>query len=205
MSVDELRNVILSGSETALVQLTLTDASLPFVFADKTSAWEKFRNELVAGLKIDEGDVRVVGSGRLGFSLAPGRNLQAFRDESDIDVVVVNARLFDDLWIGLLRAGYPRPPVDMSPSGWRGKTQRSVFTGWMEPQILQIDRRIAGSVIDQVLSVRTSWFSSLKKAARHVVRRHEDVSGRLYRTWSHAELYHSHSVAALRASLENAP
>ena len=35
-----------------------------------------------------------------------------------------------------------------------------------------------------------------------IARRHEDITGRLYRTWEHAELYHLHSLASLRKSLK---
>jgi hypothetical protein len=62
--------------------------------------WTAFRQEVVRGLDgLTEADIRIVGSARLGFSLRPRNHLREFREESDIDVAVVNATLFDWLWM----------------------------------------------------------------------------------------------------------
>jgi hypothetical protein len=146
-------------------------------------------------------DIRVVGSGRFGFSLKPGGNLKRFADTSDIDVVVVSASLFDELWMALLEAAYPRPPITERLGGWLGRRRSEVYTGWLTPLAIRLDRRIVGSKATPVLDFNFRWFKTLKEASELPLRRHEDISGRLYRTWNHAELYHLSSLAALRSSL----
>ena len=74
-------------------------------------------------------------------------------------------------------------------------------TGWLNPLDIRIDAKIFGPKARPVLEFNTQWFITLKKASRHPLRRHEDIKGRLYRSWEHAELYHLHSLAALRKSL----
>jgi len=133
--------------------------------------------------------------------MKPRNNLARFTDKSDIDVVVVNSDLFDDLWLSLLRAAYPRPPFTDKLGGWLKKRRNEIYTGWITPPEIHLDMRIFGARARQVLDLKTRWFNALKQVSRHPPRRHEDVEGRLYRTWRHAELYHLQGFAELRKSL----
>ena len=185
-----------------MLDTCLHDDRAPYAFEPGSTAWDTFRDELVSGLGIARSDIRVVGSARFGFSLKPGHNLRSFRDTSDIDVVVVNSGLFDELWLAVLDAAYPRPPVDQKIGGWLGKRRNELYTGWLTPLEIRLDIKIFGAKARRVLDLRARWFNALKEAARHPTRRHEDVTGRLYRTWRHAELYHLHSLSTLRRTLE---
>ncbi|MGH6753555.1 MAG: hypothetical protein ACRERC_08960, partial [Candidatus Binatia bacterium] len=69
------------------------------------------------------------------------------------------------------------------------------------PQGIHLDMTIYGEKARPVLEFRTRWFNALKRASRHPPRRHQDVTGRLYRSWRHAELYHLDSLVALGRSL----
>lgn len=46
----------------------------------------------------DINDVYVVGSAKLGFSPKPGQYFKHFSDQSDIDVALVNANLYTEIW-----------------------------------------------------------------------------------------------------------
>src|SRR5205085_560567 len=91
---------------------------------------------------INIADIRIVGSGRLGFSLKPGNNLRGFQDTSDIDVVVVNSQAFDELWLAMLRAAYPRPPIEFGTRLSKGR--RDLYTGWLTPEDIRLDLTIYG-------------------------------------------------------------
>lgn len=179
----------------------LHDDFVPFVFQPREDRWDAFRDELVSGLGVSRADIRVIGSGRFGFSLRPGRNLKIFADTSDINVLVVNASLFDQLWAALLEAAYPRPPITEHLGGWLSKRRNELYTGWLTPLNIKLDRKIVGVKAEPVLDFNFRWFSTLKEASRHPLRRHEDITSRLYRTWHHAELYHLSSLAELRKTL----
>jgi hypothetical protein len=150
-------------------------------------------------------EIRVIGSGRLGFSMKPFNKLKAFTDKSDVDVVVVNSALFDQLWVGLLRAAYPRQPMLDKIGGWLRARRNEVYTGWLTPLAIRLDSAIYGPPARPVQQFSSSWFRAFQGAARHIRLRHERVNSRLYRTWDHAEMYHQHSIAALRASLTPEP
>lgn len=201
MSPTEFRELIATVSDAELLGPSLHDDLTPYVFDSEEELWEEFRNEIAAELGIAASDVRVVGSGRLGFSLKPGTNLRDFTDTSDVDVIVINAELFDYLWITLLDAAYPRPPATELVGGWLQNRKSDLYTGWITPLAIRLDRKIFGTKAEPVLSFNSRWFNTLKRVSRLPVRRHEDVQGRLYRTIRHAELYHLNSLAALRRTL----
>jgi hypothetical protein len=201
MTSDEFRQLLDEQTDTQLLEPCLHDERPPYVFETKPAAWDTFRDELVDSLGVTRGEIRIVGSGRLGFSLKPGHNLKLFRDTSDIDVVIVNADLFDHLWFSVLQAAYPRSPVTEIIGGWIAARRNEVYTGWLTPLEIKLDAKVFGTRAKPVLDFNSRWFNALKKASQHPPRRHEDVTGRLYRTWQHAELYHLNSLAALRKTL----
>jgi hypothetical protein len=197
----EFRELLQANTDLQLLDPCLRDDQPPFVFDPAPASWDRFRDELVSNLGVSRSDIRVVGSGRFGFSMKPGRNLSEFRDNSDIDLLIVNSALFDNLWLALLSAAYPRPPIIQKASGWLSKRRNELYTGWLTPLEIKLDTKIYGSKARPVLDFRTGWFNALKLASRYVARRHEDVTGRLYRSWDHADLYHLHSLGALRRTL----
>ncbi len=202
MTSDEFRELLAHRGDAQLLELCLHDDQAPYVFEGKPGAWDTFREDLAARLGVARAEIRIVGSGRLGFSMKPGHNLRGFLDTSDIDVVFVNAEMFDHLWLSILDAAYPRPPTTQRIGGWLETRRNELYTGWLTPLEIRLDGKIFGAKAKPVLDFNTRWFNALKQASRHPPRRHEDIRGRLYRTWRHAELYHLDSLAALRRSLD---
>src|SRR5712692_614004 len=104
MTADEFRGLIAAQADAQLLGPCLRDDIVPYVFEPAPATWDAFRDDLVAALGVMRADITVVGSARFGFSMRPYAELRAFTDRSDIDVIVVNADVFDGLWIALLRA-----------------------------------------------------------------------------------------------------
>lgn len=201
MTADEFRELIRSNDDSQLLGPCLKDDILPYVFEPRPESWELFRGDLVAGLGILPAEIRVVGSGRFGVSMTPGKNLRRFQDKSDIDLIVVNPGLFDFLWHALLDAAYPRSRAINKIGGWLQDRRNEVYTGWLSPLEIRLDLKFFGVKARPVVDFNRQWFNTFKKASRHPPRRHADISGRLYRTWGHAELYTLDSLAALRKSI----
>jgi len=201
MTSDQFRNLLDVSSDADLLGPCLNDDLTPYVFGARTDIWTDFRDEIAGELGIPPAHVRIVGSARLGFSLKPGANLRRFGDTSDVDVIVMNANLFDYVWLSLLDAAYPRPPATQLVGGWLQNRRDEIYTGWINPLEIRLDRRIFGARAEPVLSFNSRWFNMFKRVSRLIIRRHEDVTGRLYRTVDHATLYHLNSLAALRKTL----
>jgi len=200
MTPAEFRDLVSSHTDAQLLDPCLRDEDTPFVFA-AVESWNSFRDGLATRLGAARADIRVIGSGRFGFSLKPWKNLRLFEDTSDIDVVIVNANLFDELWLALLHAAYPRGVIAGKLGGWLRDRRNELYTGWLTPLAFALDVSIVGTKGQPVIDFSTRWFNAMKEAGRHPVRRHEEINSRLYRTWRHAELYHLDSLAELRKTL----
>jgi hypothetical protein len=122
-----------------------------------------------------------------------------FRDTSDIDLLIVSSTLFDELWISLLSAAYPRKSVAENLGGWLERKRNEVYTGYLNPSDIKLDAKIYGAPARPVLALRTKWFTALNEASQFPIRGFEAIKGRLYRTWQHAKLYHLNSLASPNA------
>jgi hypothetical protein len=200
MTPAEFLELLQSQTDEQLLDPCLREDVVPFVFEPRPNRWEDFRDGLISDLGIGRADIRVVGSGRFGFSLKPEYNLRRFRDESDIDVLIVNASLFDQLWVALLTAAYPREPLAHRIGGWLENRRNDLYAGWITPSSINLDITIVPKA-KLILDLRARWFNALQRASRFPPRRHSGVRSRLYRTWRHAELYHLHGLGKLRQSL----
>lgn len=58
----------------------------------------RLKEEICDHFKVDFNHVILVGSGKLGFSIKAEKRFQSFGEESDIDVAVVSAELFQKVW-----------------------------------------------------------------------------------------------------------
>ena len=56
------------------------------------------RSEVAKKFGLHPNEVFVVGSAKLGFSLAPKNRYRAFCDDSDIDIALVSSTLFEKYW-----------------------------------------------------------------------------------------------------------
>jgi hypothetical protein len=200
MTPAEFLELLQSQTDEQLLNPCLREDVVPFVFEPRPNRWEDFRDGLISDLGIGRDDIRVVGSGRFGFSMKPEYNLRRFRDESDIDVLIVNASLFDQLWVALLTAAYPREPLAHRIGGWLENRRNDLYAGWITPSSINLDITIVPKA-KLILDLRARWFNALQRASRFPPRRHSGVRSRLYRTWRHAELYHLHGLGKLRQSL----
>ena len=191
-----------TSADADMLDVCLRSEDVPFVCRN-AQGWAGFREAMVAGVEgLAVTDVRVIGSGRHGFSMKPYKRLRAFNDTSDIDVVVVNSQIFDALWILLLQTAYPRLSSNRGIGGWDVPARAELYAGWLTPTAVRMDWKIIGQRAAPLVEFKQKWFGALKQAARYASKRHNDITGRLYRTWQHAELYHLFSVAELRRSLE---
>lgn len=58
----------------------------------------EIKADLAQEFRIHHSEVMIVGSGKLGFSIADGKRYKPFGESSDIDLAIVSGRLFDDVW-----------------------------------------------------------------------------------------------------------
>ena len=91
----------------------------------------KLRSEIADYFELHPNEVLVVGSAKLGFSIAPDKRFCLFHAESDIDVVIVSSKLFDEVWEYVY--SYKQDGGDWQESG---KFIDYLFQGWIRPDKL---------------------------------------------------------------------
>lgn len=68
---------------------------VPFVFKDNPELYYDFREQIARHWNVGFQEVLIMGSGKLGYSYHKNSK---FSFESDIDVAIVNPRLFEDFY-----------------------------------------------------------------------------------------------------------
>ena len=96
---EAFRQAIISStrnSRESVVRLWLTEG-IPFAFRDRPAVFEALRAWLGEHLTVCPKEITLIGSARIGFSLAsPPKYGRPFNEESDLDLSVVSSRLFKE-------------------------------------------------------------------------------------------------------------
>lgn len=145
------------------------------------------RKVVAEQFQLHPNDVLVVGSGKLGFSIAPKKRYRMFGDYSDLDVVIVSSHFFDLVWKDVHRysaqGGY-----------WEDEAsfKKYLFRGWIRPDMLPADHRF---------EFKTDWwefFNSLSASREYSVSR---VRGAIYKSWYFLESYQEIAISACAREL----
>lgn len=70
----------------------------PYIFKDDEDKYFDLKREIAINFSEHYSNIHMVGSAKLGFSIAPRKLWKPFTIESDIDIAVVSTKLFENLW-----------------------------------------------------------------------------------------------------------
>jgi len=196
--INKFKAELLNQPFDAVVQKYIFTGT-PFVFRDSPARLSLLKSHLARGLGVREDNVTIVGSAQTGFSLNPDSFPRVFHHGSDIDVLVVDERLFDKVWYALLRWHYPRKgyPLPRPDASWRSKRRNELYWGWFVPSKIRFEGLTRPTVLGPLRNIATMWFNAFKSLAQYQEFVTRDVSGRLYRSWDHAMLYHMNGLRAI--------
>ena len=96
---EALRMVLSNGSRQdreAIVRLWLSEG-LPFAFRNHPAIFERIRAWLGERIDVDPKEITIIGSARIGYSLAIKQFGRPFQDGSDLDLTIISAALLDKL------------------------------------------------------------------------------------------------------------
>lgn len=145
------------------------------------------KSEVADHFEMHPNDVLVVGSAKLGFSIAPKKRYREFHDESDIDVVLVSPLLFDKVWEAVFNYW-------KSGSYWERhqKFKDYLFRGWIRPDLLPPSR---------MFSIGEDWWEFFRSVTRSGRYGDYKISGALYKSWHYLESYQTLCVDSCREEL----
>lgn len=174
------------------------------VFRQRPADFQLLRNHLASRLAITPDNITVIGSAKTGFSLSPHNFPRAFADNSDIDVLVVDERLFDAVWHCLLAWNYPRRhTLGGSDWAWLKRRREELYWGWFVPDRIRFDGLSLPHFLKPLRNISTAWFNAFRGLGLLPPFAGRDVSGRLYRSWKHATHYHVEGLRQIRDLLRD--
>jgi hypothetical protein len=149
----------------------------------------ELKSEIAENFKLHPSEVIIVGSGKLGFSIAAQKRYRSFGDTSDIDVAIISPQLFDQFW---------KEIFDYSNSGafWADseKFKKYLFKGWIRPDKLPNS---------PYFSLRKDWFEFFRNLTQSGKYGSYKISAGLYKSWHFLEEYQSICVKECKQELES--
>lgn len=176
------------SSREIVARLWLTEG-LPSAFRTSPAAYEDIRGWLGARLNVHAKEITIIGSARLGYSLAPApRYGQPFDEKSDLDLSVISGELFQRVAsaFDMFRADYNAGRVtSRSPHEerlWKANVdfgERNIPRGFFDPnKIPNFDRYAVVQLVNQSM-----WDLLRKLEATPGTPRVQRASTRVYRDW----------------------
>lgn len=186
LAANELVDARIAEFKSDLSRLTPVEiARKHIVFGDcavlPPNKYFQLRQVVASQFHIHPNNVLIVGSGKLGFSIAPGKRYKEFGDQSDLDVVIVSRRLFEAIWEDLYRY--------YSEGGWWERELEFttyLFRGWIRPDKLPPDHRF------EFARKWWSFFDELSVSREYTAAR---VRGAIYKSWYFLEAYQTIAIA----------
>jgi hypothetical protein len=185
-----------------LVRLWLSEG-IPYAFREIPLLYERIRSWLASRLKIHPKEVTVVGSARIGYSLAQPPNFgRPFGPHSDLDLTIISEPTFSHLvedferWKADLHEGSVGPETDAERRFWPENLRRlpaNIGQGFVDPHLIPRRHRYPNAqLIGQVMFELKSKLDSTPEAPS--IRK---ASIRVYRDWqafiarAHLNLLHA--------------
>ena len=160
-------------------------SGIPFYFREDIDKYIELKKEISSFFKVNLSEIILVGSARLGFSIAPGKRFNKFNLASDIDVAVISNDIFNLFWNELFR-WYDKY------TSWNTKKQKDefcnyLFQGWVRPDKMPNEfplKKEWNKFFNELTSDRLFGVNSIKVG--------------LYKSWDHLEAYHEQNVKNIR-------
>lgn len=177
----------------------------PYIFRDRPEIVNMLSTHLSRQLELSSENIRIIGSAKVGFSLSPDNFPREFSNTSDIDVLVVDEKLFDEIWMSVLNWHYPRRLSGLGrvDSCWMSARRNDLYWGWFHPDRIKYKGLSLPEVLKPLRDISTSWFNAFRSLSRYPEFSGRHVSGRLYRSWSHARLYHLDALRKIKETVLN--
>lgn len=170
--IREFRDELRALDPLAMVQRRVTHGSCHVLDDDQ---YFSLKDAVAKQYGIHHSQVVVVGSAKLGFSIAPRKRYRAFTETSDIDVALASPTLYDAFWLDAFdywSRGGEWPYFD--------DFRQYHFRGWLRPDKLPTTPAFARS--------RDWWdfFRLLTGSGRYG---NIKITGALYKDWAFLESY----------------
>jgi hypothetical protein len=130
LKIETFRNGLSRWSSVEIVQRFVTVGD-PAVLSPEQHA--ELKQRVALHFSIHPTNIFIVGSAKLGFSIAPGKRWREFGEASDVDVAIVSDVLYTRIWHEISSL-LTRDPFIRWPR--KAKYAEYQLHGWMRPDLL---------------------------------------------------------------------
>jgi hypothetical protein len=145
----------------------------------------ELKHQIAVQFGLHSTQVILVGSAKLGFSIAPNKQYQFFGDKSDLDIAVVSEDFFSRLWSAAFEywndGGY-----------WERHSRFNdyLFRGWLRPDCLP-------PTVESALQ----WFEYFRQLTASKTFGPFKISAGVYKSWWFLERYQQQGIARCRQTV----
>ncbi len=210
---DEFKSLVLAvDSHNVLAKVFLLEGT-PYVFASSPMKYVIFREQVAERFSVGSQDVCIVGSAKLGFSPSPVKFGKEFKEESDVDVVVISEELFHSGSFELFKSlNYVAPPVHVAravkPEKGKSPVVQVDARDWVKmkealrnytfnnfnPSLLPGENALRQEIFDKITSTAGLFLALEPQVFVSKIR------CRIFKSWKAAEGYYANSLRQLKSA-----
>ena len=110
----------------------------PYIFKEDEDKYYELVRDIEKYFKVNRGNIYVVGSSKLGFSIAPGKRFKQWTIDSDIDIALIDNTTFLNYWKQLYSYN-PGVAYRTEDEEQKYNTFSKYFRkGWLRPDLFPI-------------------------------------------------------------------
>lgn len=175
---DVLAELVRAGrrADLEVVATLWLSEGIPHAFAKHPALYEHIRRALGTRLDVHPRDISITGSRRTGYSMKPVKWGAPARPDSDFDLLIVDAALFQDVaedfhsWATDFREGRAVPKGRAEQKWWRVNADegpRDIERGFLAP-LMRIPLRPAYASVRRMSQAVTVATYEARRLAKHV-------------------------------------
>jgi hypothetical protein len=178
----------LSIPEREIVQQHIIHGN-PFIFSQNEDLYFKMKKDISDYFKIYPDNVMMVGSAKLGFSISPQKLWKDFREESDIDAVIVSDKIFDLYWQDLFEFNIELTARSEHEQIMYNSFIDYFFRGWIRPDLFPFN-----------FNKKDEWFTFFRNIS-YKTYGPQKITCAIYRNMFFFESYHVKNLKLIRNGL----
>ena len=160
---------------------------IPYLYRYDENTYFELKEEISEHFKIQQTQVYVVGSAKLGFSISPNKRFKDMDEDSDIDVAIIDEKLFDDYWKRVYSLNIDLMSRSENDDFKYRKFVSYLFKGWVRPDCFP-------------LKMSNEWFEYFKGLYGKYNRK---VAVGIYRDNDFFMGYHRNNILKLREEIRD--
>ena len=180
---DDLKDESLS--DEYIIRKYLCNGSSPIL--DEETMFQ-IKHKISEHFRIHPNEIIITGSGKLGFSIVPTKKYRYFNENSDIDVAIISEKLFNEMWMDLLKFNINQTSRNDYEDKLYKEFRKYFFRGWIRPDKFPFKYK-----------KKSEWFCFFRDLAKDFYSYGEhNISAGIFRNFTTFEIYNVQNLELLR-------